>query len=61
MRDLSSFGYRQLLPFLNQMGSKGSDISSVKELPSENKVSILNKELGRSVAEWTQLQHSLHN
>ncbi|KAE8782120.1 hypothetical protein D1007_44500 [Hordeum vulgare] len=48
VRDPASFGYRRLLPFLNQMANKGSDIPSVKDMPSENKVAIPNKELGRS-------------
>ncbi|VAH72731.1 unnamed protein product [Triticum turgidum subsp. durum] len=48
VRDPGSFGYRRLLPFLNQMANKGSDISSVKDMPSENKVPIPNKELSRS-------------
>ncbi|KAM3346902.1 hypothetical protein ACQJBY_021094 [Aegilops geniculata] len=48
VRDPGSFGYRRLLPFLNQMANKGSDISSGKDMPSENKVPIPNKELSRS-------------
>ncbi|KAM0908958.1 hypothetical protein ACQ4PT_015046 [Festuca glaucescens] len=47
VRDPASFGYRRLLPFLNQMAAKnGSDIS---DTPSEPKVSVsANKELGGS-------------
>ncbi|XP_037404233.1 uncharacterized protein LOC119267034 isoform X2 [Triticum dicoccoides] len=48
VRDPGSFGYRRLLPFLNQMANKGSDISSSKDMPSENKVPIPSKELSRS-------------
>ncbi|XP_044355380.1 uncharacterized protein [Triticum aestivum] len=48
VRDPGSFGYRRLLPFLNQMANKGSDISSGKDMPSENKVPIPSKELSRS-------------
>uniref|UniRef100_A0ACD5V9J8 Uncharacterized protein n=1 Tax=Avena sativa TaxID=4498 RepID=A0ACD5V9J8_AVESA len=49
VRDPASFGYRRLLPFLNQMGAKnGSDISGGKDAPSEPKVSLSNKVVGRS-------------
>jgi len=49
VRDPASFGYRRLLPFLNQMGAKtGSDISDGKDAPSEPKVSVPNKEPVRS-------------
>ncbi|CAM0878777.1 unnamed protein product [Alopecurus aequalis] len=50
VRDPASFGYRRLLPFLNQMAAKnGSGISDCKETPSETKVSLPIKEASRSV------------
>ncbi|PNT69958.1 hypothetical protein BRADI_2g03631v3 [Brachypodium distachyon] len=48
VRDPGSFGYRRLLPFLNQMAKNGSDNSNGKDMPLENKVSISNKEADRS-------------